>query len=154
MRELHLTQGYVAKVDEADYDRLKRYEWHAHVSRPGLIYARANVGGRRVYLHRFILGAGKGQVVDHINRDGLDCRRANLRITDHAGNNRNRRGWQSAVSQYKGVSFRRNRGKWQAHICHEGRVIYLGYFPTELDAARAYDEAARELHGEYAYTNF
>lgn len=160
MKEIPLTQGKVALVDDADAAIVAPYKWYASRHR-GTFYARTDTGGRlvrrRLAMHRVILGlgAGDGREVDHINGNGLDNRRANLRICTHAENLRNRGPQRNNRSGYKGVSLHPD-GKWTAHISINGsrNVRYLGLFSTPEDAARAYDAAARDLFGEYARLNF
>jgi hypothetical protein len=104
-------------------------------------------------MHREIAGPGPGQVVDHINHDGLDNRRCNLRVCSHAENVRNQRGQYGRSSRYKGVSRDRRLGKWRAQIWHNGKHTYLGLHDSETAAAEAYNAKARELFGEFAYLN-
>lgn len=153
-------------VDAADWRALKAYRWIAHSGRPGHIYAatiytdgRANHRVKHtVRLHRFLMGATAGQIVDHINGDKLDNRRANLRLTDAAGNSKNARkrsGAGGGKSRFKGLTFvaySKSR-PWKAFVYSDRVRHYAGSYETEEAAARAYDELASRLHGEYACTN-
>lgn len=153
-----IAPGIVVLVDLADEPLVYSHKWRA-VSDSGHLYARAVavIDGERksVQLHRLIVGASRGQIVDHINGNGLDNRRANLRICSNRQNCRN-----SAVhkgkktSRYKGVSLIRESGKFRASIMCSGVKINLGNYAVEEDAACAYDTAARKLFGAYARTNF
>lgn len=154
-----LTQGKVAIVDLEDYDRLSQFKWHAFKGRSGW-YARRGLNDRTwEWMHRFLAGAVKGQKVDHQNGDGLDNRRDNLRFTTNTLNNANRSRSKRTAFPYKGVRII-SRAKpttprpWGAYIRNEGKKIYLGTYRTAEDAARAYDEKARELFGEFACVNF
>ena len=166
MRFLELTQGYVAVVDDEDYERLRQFKWH--VSRKGkeknryaCRYLRREPGaGRGTYqlLHyevlRMVQPLPDGYVIDHINREGLDCRQGNLRICTRSENLRNQGPiGKSKSSQYKGVYLHRQRRKWAARIKCEGRTYHLGLFGTEQEAVNAYNLAALEVHGEYAFLN-
>jgi HNH endonuclease/AP2 domain len=150
------------REDEAWFDR---YTWTAGDNGCGTIYVhrktKKSEGGKskRVYLHRALTGAAKGEVVDHINRNPLDNRRSNLRIASSSVNNINRgknKTWRGkpTSSRYKGVSWNKKVEMWQSYICRDYKIIYLGYFTDEKDAARAYDEMAFELYGDCAYLNF
>lgn len=113
-------------------------------------YARICLGGKPRLLHRLIMNANPGQLVDHINGDPLDNRLENLRICSHAENMRNRK--PNGGRRWKGIS-RRGNG-WRAHIKVNGRTICLGTYPTDVEAARAYDRAAIQYHGAFARLNF
>ena len=115
----------------------------------------SRVNERTVRMHRAILDVPKGKIVDHINHNGLDNRRANLRVATRRQNAWNKRKRRSKCSsQYKGVMWLKKAGKWQARISCKGRSIVIGYFDDEKAAARAYDARAAELFGEYAAPNF
>lgn len=156
MREIELTQGKVALVDDADYERVSRHKWCA--SRNGrtwyAIRREYNPKPKQVFLHRFILDAPDSAEVDHKDGNGLNCQRDNLRLATHAQNQRNQKRRVTNKSGYKGVSWYGRDKKWRAVIGIGGKVKTLGCYATAEEAARAYDEAARELFGEFAKTNF
>ena len=151
MREIPLTQGYVAIVDEADYEWLSQWKWQYYQG-----YARrtSDHKGSKTYMHNAILGVPEGLQADHINFNTLDNRRTNLRIVTPAENSQHRRPSILNTSGFKGVTWHKGVGKWQAFVRTLGENYYLGLFHNREDAARAYDEAARRLFGEYAYLNY
>jgi hypothetical protein len=150
--EIVLARGRGAViVDPADYTWLSQYNWCLHSKG----YAVGYVDTQKVFMHRLILSPPAELQVDHINGNKLDNRRANLRITDSTGNNRNAGKRRTGTSQYKGVRWHQGINKWFAEIAvAKGNRKHLGCFSNELDAARAYDAAAREHHGEFARLNF
>jgi hypothetical protein len=158
-RRIPLTQGKFAIVDPADYDKLAKYKWFAMRSRRGLYAVRmvTTKNGRRkkIRMHRQILNVPADKFVDHINHNGLDNRKDNLRIVTNMQNSWNKRKQRGSYSsQYKGVSWAKRPGKWHAEIYCRGRKIFIGYFDDEKAAARAYDAKAAELYGDYAALNF
>jgi hypothetical protein len=155
MAAIPLTGGFVALVDDVDLPMLLAMgAWQAQHN-GATTYARKSVwiDGRAtsVNMHSVILGVS---LVDHVNGDGLDNRRANLRAATSAQNAQNRRRRSDNTSGYKGVSWHRSSERWSAYITADGRRHHLGRFDDPTDAARAYDTAARELHGAFAALNF
>jgi len=155
VREIPLTQGLVALVDAEDIDRVVQHTWCASFQH-GKWYALGTVNGKLVYLHRFILRLGPGDPeVDHINDNGLDCRKENMRPATRSENSMNKRKWAGNYSsKYKGVTWDKARRRWIAQIGIYGKHKFLGRFVNEEDAARAYDRAAIEAYGEFAVLNF
>lgn len=158
MKTIQLTQGYVATVDDEDFERVSAFKWFAVVDKSKRrtvhqVYARTKMGDRAIGLHRFLLNALPGQLVDHKNTDGLDCRRENLRLVTREQNGANRRKGIGTSSKFKGVT-RWSRGRWRAQIQSNGKMMHLGIFNHEEDAAREYDRAAKEFFGSFALLNF
>lgn len=156
-REIPLTKGYVALVDEEDYERISAYKWFACVKPHGVYAARRTgwVDGRRGYIpmHRAVLGDPPAEqlTVDHIDPNRtLDNRRSNLRWADHRGQMANRRRPSNNTSGHKGVSWNSNAGKWMAQIQHCKKSINLGYYDTPELASKAYAAASAKLQGEFA----
>jgi hypothetical protein len=153
MRELEIFGGTVI-VDDADYERVAAQRWYVmcprHIS-DDLSYAAAKINGRRVLMHRFLCDAADGIVIDHINRNGLDNRRSNLRPCTRAENLRNRKRGKNNTSGFKGVY--QERGRWRAQINIGGRRFHLGSYKSAELAHSAYVTAAQQLHGEFARFN-
>lgn len=158
--KITLSGGHFAIVDAADYDWLSQWNWSAHVDKGIRVYARRNTprvnGGNQgaVHMHRAIVDAPKGMVVDHINHNTLDNRRANLRLCTVAENSCNRLNTKNSTSRFLGVSWNTRAKKWVAQLQTFRNNQYLGAFGNEEDAARAYDTAAVRVFGEYAKPNF
>jgi hypothetical protein len=138
-----------AKVDESDFERVNGVRWRERGA-----YAATMIDGSLVRMHHFILGTpASGKVIDHINRDPLDNRRANLRVCTVAENAKNRGANKNPRSSpFKGVCLAAD-GRWMATIQSDGVTHHLGVFEYERRAAKAYDRAAKRLHGEFAKTN-
>ncbi len=148
-----LTQGQFAIVDADDYEELSRYKWH--VNKGGrTYYARSQKKGKDIKMHRLIMGAPKGLFVDHINHNGLDNRKQNMRLCTRLENIRNQLPRRGGSSQYKGVGWHKKTKKFVARITYKGKRTSLGYYDDEIEAAKAYDKKAKELFGEFAYLNF
>jgi hypothetical protein len=148
-RAIALSRGLVAIVDAADFDALCERPWYAKPARNGSKSFYACSGGEM--MHRVLMRAPAGLVVDHWNGDGLDNRRANLRLCGQRENVINRR--VKNRSGYRGVQ-RTSSGSWRARISIDGQWRHIGTYPDAVSAARAYDEAALALHGAFAVTNF
>jgi hypothetical protein len=152
IRYIPLTRGLYAIVDAEDYEWLSQYKWYAGAApHKKTFYARRTIPGGTELMHRMIMRAPKGMVIDHINGNGLDNRRCNLRICTQGENAQNRRVHWGHASRFMGVS--RCGSKWQAKIRHNGRQYYLGLYDDEVEAAKARDRKALELLGESAYLN-
>lgn len=150
-RRIKLSGDYFVIVDPEDYEELSRYKWCASNKR-GMVYAmRRDRAGRTIYMHRQIVNAPKGSDVDHKNHRIWDNRRENLRVCTKRQNQMNR-GYHGGSSGFVGVYPRGD--KWEAGITSRGRHYYLGRFDDIIEAARARDRKAYELHGEFASLNF
>jgi hypothetical protein len=145
-----LGNGLFATVDAADYPKVSQYRWYAR--RCGkTIYAMRHARGGDMYMHRMIMRPRRGYIVHHLDHDGLNNRRDNLRVCTPR-QHQSTRGPSGGTSQYVGVY--RCKDRWEARIRHRGKVYYLGFYDTEVEAAKARDRKAYELHGEFAYLNF
>jgi HNH endonuclease/AP2 domain-containing protein len=146
-----LTKGQFAIVDDEDFAFLSQWKWQysgRYAVRTGPRPSRKNI-----WMHRLIINPPEGLEVDHINRNRLDNRRCNLRVVTHSFNIQNSP-IQKHTSGYRGVYWNKERQKWSAGAGGRKQFCWLGYFRNELDAARAYDQAARELFGPDAQVNF
>ncbi len=151
-REIQLTQGKVALVDDADYEWLNQYGWCASWSGRRW-YAVHREGRRSILMHRLILGLSNPSIQgDHKSGNGLDNRRENLRPATNAQNQANRIKYRGS-SMFKGVAWNKRQHDWECYIKKDGKRTFLGRFKDEIKAALAYNEAAGELFGEYALLN-
>lgn len=149
---LRLSDGRHCIIDPERWQELSRHKWRV-VNGSGYEYVRGQVGGHSILLHRYLTNAGPGDIVDHANGDTMDNRLCNLRICTNAQNIANSKKYRSGkTSQFKGVCAYGNR--WRAQIMHRGQKKNLGLFSSEEEAAKAYDDAARERFGEFARLNF
>lgn len=160
MKEIRLTKGKVALVDDRDFEELSEYKWHYHGDGDGLkFYAARNKrienGRYKIRMHSQIMGLEKGSKlqVDHVDGNTLNNCRSNLRVVTNQQNQRNTKKHIKKSSEYKGIYYNRERQKWYARIMVDSKYIWLGSFLCELEAAKAYNEAATKHFGEYANLN-
>ena len=153
---LVLPSGHVTVLDAADLPLIEPYRWFLKRSNGGKLYVYGyRVGehkNRRKSMHTVLLDAGPLEV-DHINGDGLDNRRSNLRAVTHAQNLHNACGRSGSTSPYKGVCWNSQKSKWLAKIKVDGKTRHLGFHTDPWDAAQAYNDAAIESWGEFAFVN-
>lgn len=150
MKEIKLTQGKVALVDDDDFEYLNQWKWYAH-KKPNTFYAIRNP---HVKMHRLIMGVTDPKIlVDHCDLDGLNCQKQNLRIATKSQNGANRISVKNGTSKYLGVHFDYSRNKWVAALTKNYKKAYSKRFNSEHEAALAYNKKATELHGEFAKLN-
>jgi hypothetical protein len=158
-RRIPLGENRFTLVDPRDFYWLNKYHWTIDGNGEN-IYATRNImtaNGKRTIMrmHREIMNAPAGTLVDHKNNKGFDNRRANLRLATHAQNMHNRGKFHlNTTSQFVGVHLDKRAYNWKVQIRHQGKTIFLGRYDSEIEAARAYDRAARKYHGEFARLNF
>lgn len=156
MKTIPLTQGKVALCDDADFEWLSQWKWCAYRQRSRWYACRHTPlpNGRRnlTGMHSLILETPKGMDTDHIDNDGLNNQRTNLRVCTRAQNLRNQKKRASVL--FKGVHFIEHQNKWVASITVNRKRLHLGHFDSAIEAAREYDLAANHYFGEFAKTNF
>lgn len=149
-----LTQGHFAIIDAADVHLVEGWKWTAKAWRRNVYaYRKERIPGgkqRTIQMHRLIAGADEGVDIDHIDSDGLNNRRSNLRSCSHAENLRNVRKHIDNTSGFKGVFWDKSRQKWRAEIMVSGAKVFLGRFPTLHEAHAEYALASANLHGDFA----
>lgn len=157
MKEIPLTQGKVALVSDHRYEWAMQWKWHAFfngwkwyaVRKEGTLFRKS------FYMHRELMGITDPAVeVDHRDNDGLNNTDENLRVCTSSQNKFNRGKQSNNHSGYKGVSWIGSKKKYRARIMIQGKDHLVGYFDDAITAARAYDRAAKQYHGDYAYLNF
>ena len=160
-RRIPVNMGKYALVDPSRFHELSKYTWFAKkdsCSATTYKAVRLNPNGSYnclIYMHREVLNAQKGQIVDHKDGNGLHNRVDNLRFANPSQNACNRPKLRSKTSsRYMGVSFRKDCGLWITYISFNGKRLWLGRFNCETEAAKAYDAAAKKYHGEFACLNF
>lgn len=143
-----LSNGGVTLIDAEDLPKIKGHKWYQHMG-----YARARVAHGELHMSHMIMPCPDGMFIDHINRNKLDNRKANLRVVTRSQNNANRSSFKNSTSVYKGVHWNKKSGLWEATIKKDGHQISLGMFDNEVAAASAYNANARKIWGEYAVLN-
>ncbi len=154
MKKIKLTQGKYALVDDDDFGRLNQWNWY-YAS--GYAVRNISVGikkQKQIRMHQEILFVSTGKEIDHRDGNGLNNQRSNLRSCFHIENTRNKCIHKDSMSGYKGVSWYAGARKWKAQIMVSGEKFYLGLFSNVMDAAYAYDVAAKKYHGDFARCNF
>jgi len=159
MKTIPLTRDKVALVDDEDYDYLNQYKWYAN--KVGHTYYAMREGSmsdskrrRGILMHRIILDTPDGVMTDHINRNGLDNRKANLRLCTSSENAKHRRVLSNSKTGIKGVGLRKNRkSRYVVLLYVNDKSLYIGCYKTIEAAAKAYDTAALQYHGDFALTN-
>lgn len=161
MKVLQLSQCKEALIDDEDFDKVSKFKWTYQKAYTGVDknceYAFTSTGGphitrKRIYLHRYIIGAPKGKMVDHINGNGLDCRKDNIRLATNSQNQANSKTRTNKMySNLKGVSFYKKCNKWMSTITVKGKRMYLGVFTTDKEAHEAYKKAAIKHFGEFSF---
>ena len=147
-KEIQLTKGKVAIVDDEDFDRLNQWKWCAYQNRR-TFYAVRRLGDKKVHMHHLLMP----KPVDHVNGNGLDNRRCNLRQATNQQNCMNQRKILNAASKFKGIHWKMPNKKWVAQIRFNYKLKHLGYYESEIEAAKAYNEAAKRLFGKFARLN-
>jgi len=158
-RKIDLGEGLWTIVEPLDYYRFGCFKWTINgngIKFYAVRYARIGPGKTKTLrLHREIMNPPKGLLVDHRNLDSLDNRRANLRIATHSQNQCNKIKTKfKTSSKFVGLSRNKSRGAWDVRLKHHGKNLWIGRFDNEIDAAKAYDAAAKKYHGEFARLNF
>lgn len=157
MKQIELSQGKIALVDDEDYEFLNQFKWYAFFNKytNSFYAARGNYKTKStIYMHRLILNLNdRHTMADHIDHDTLNNQRFNLRCANRSQNAANSKSRLNSSSKYLGVCWDKNRNKWKAQIFKDKQML-IGRFDNEKDAAKAYDVRAKQFHGEFANLNF
>ncbi len=153
MKRIPLTKGKFAIVDDCDFKMVVEFKWYAA--------SNGRYAGRTIYragnytllMHRFLIGPIGKLEIDHINGNGLDNRRCNLRVCSHSQNQQNMKKHRDIKSGLKGAYQDRTNKRWRSIITCNGKRIHLGYFKTKQEAAKAYDKASIKFHKEFGRQN-
>jgi hypothetical protein len=150
MKKIELTQNKYTLVDDEDYNRLNKLNWHI-LNKGNTFYAKRNatIKYNFIYMHRMIMNPKINMYVDHINKNGLDNRKENLRICTNYQNLWNSKLYKSNTSGYKGVYWCKHYNKWHTRIKVCGKQKHIGYFKDIIEAKEAYIKAAKQYFGEF-----
>jgi len=156
---IRIRAGHLFLIDAEDWPGISGYKWSVSSDGDGRMYVSTRIGKKKIYLHRMLLDAPDDQNVDHRNGDPLDNRKANLRLATHQQNmfncgKRSTYKGKPTASTFKGVTWDKSCGRYRARIKKNGIYHYLGHFDDPRKAALAYDHAALDMFGEFAWTNF
>ena len=151
MKEIKLSNGMVTMVDDENYEHLNKFKWHSQKGRYTYYVIRhGNKENTTIRMHREIMNPQKKMEIDHIDHNGLNNQKYNLRICTRSENHMN----EDHKGKLKGSYYERKYGLFKSRITHNGKDIFLGYYKTRIEAAVAYDRAALKYFGEYANLNF
>jgi hypothetical protein len=154
MKKIKLTKSKFALVDNSDFEELNKYKWYCFKYGNTYYAMRSSnrIKGKQtvIKMHRFLMNPLKGQQIDHVDGNGLNNQRKNLRICNHSENQRNKKIYKSNISGFKGVSWNKNANKWQSFIRVDSKRIHLGYFKSKLSAFETYCKASVEFHGKFS----
>lgn len=160
-RKIPLTQGKIALVDDEDYEYLMQWKWQAFYQQNTHSFIARRMTSKRkegerksIIMHRIIMNAQKGQIIDHINHDTLDNRKENLRFCTHSENMQNRTIQSNNKARYKGIYWRKSRNCWEVRVHKNCKLKRVKCVHDKIEAALVYDEFAEEVHGEFAKLNF
>lgn len=155
MKTIQLTQNKITLVDDEDYEYLSQWKWNAFKTKNGFYAARCiwvNKKPKNIYMHRLIMNTEKGLMCDHIDHDTLNNQKSNLRNCTRQQNQLNKNLYCHSKNKYKGMTY--HTGAYTVSVNYQNKRYYLGRFKDEIEAAKAYDKKALELHGEFANLNF
>lgn len=152
-KEIKLTQGKIAIVDDEDFERINKIKWSASKYNKNLFRAIGKIKGKRVIMSRMIMNNPKGYLIDHIDRNALNNKKSNLRLCNHSQNAINSTKNKNNTSGFKGVWWNKNSEVWQSAIMHKNKRYRLGSFEKKIDAVNSYNNKAKQLFREFAYIN-
>lgn len=162
MKQIPLTKGVFATVDDIDFDWLNKWKWLAkkdghknnYYAYRTLRKSEGENPKKAIFMHRMLIEVPDGYMVDHVDGNGLNNCRSNLRLCTNSQNQHNRKPNKRSTSKYKGVKWNKHNNAWHAGLMCNKTKYNIGYFKDEAEAAKAYDKKAKELYGEFARLNF
>ena len=153
MKTIQLTNGGEAFVDDEDYSLLSRHKWRKMKNNNVWYVVAPFTSNSKITMHKIVMGSKAGYIVDHIDRNGLNNQKSNLRFSTASHNAMNSRKHPNCSSKFKGVYWCPSHGTWMSYIVANKKKHYVGSFKSELEAARAWNNAAKKFHGQFAYLN-